>query len=76
MKFSKGELNQGTVSKYLACFLEAKATTYNSHITDLRRFVRDFLGQNHLISSFKMAPIDFWRKTLIESSKVTDIQTG
>ena len=64
VKFTKGELNQSTISKYLACFLEAKATTYNSHITDLRRFVRDFLGQNHLISSFKMAPIDFFGRRI------------
>ena len=64
VKFSKGELNQNTISKYLACFLEAKATTYNSHITDLRRFVRDFLGQDHLISSFKMAPIDFFGRRI------------
>jgi len=64
VKFTKGELNQSTISKYLACFLEAKPTTYNSHITDLRRFVRDFLGQDHLISSFKMAPIDFFGRRI------------
>ena len=29
-----------------------------------RRFVRDFLGQNHLISSFKMAPIDFFGRRI------------
>ena len=64
VKFSKGELNQSTISKYLACFLDVKPTTYNSHITDLRRFVRDFLGQDHLISSFKMAPIDFFGRRI------------
>ena len=59
VKFTKGELNQKSISKYLACFLDAKATTYNSHITDLRRFVRDFLGQDHLIPPLRWLQLTF-----------------
>ena len=58
LEFSKGLLNQNTISDYLSIFLNRKSTTYNSHITDLRRFVRDFLGLKDLISKFRMAPID------------------
>ena len=32
--------------------------TYNSQITDLRRFIRDFLGYDELIKPFRMVPVD------------------
>ena len=58
MEFCEDALNQEIISNYLSTFLDRKPTTYNSHITDLRRFIRDFLGLKDLISSFRMAPID------------------
>ena len=46
------------IKKYLATYIEKAPKTYNSQITSLRRFVRDFLGFEKLIMSFKMAPVD------------------
>jgi integrase len=47
-----------TVKSYLGTYLGKKAKTYNSQITNLRRFVRDFLRLPDLVMSFKMAPVD------------------
>ena len=46
------------ISNYLEGYLNKAPKTYNQQITSLRRFVRDFLGCERLISSFKMAPVD------------------
>jgi integrase len=46
------------MKKYLESYLDKKAKTYNSQITSLRRFIRDYLGFRELICSFKIAPVD------------------
>jgi integrase/recombinase XerD len=46
------------VAEYLKSYLGKAPKTYNGQITSLRRFIRDFLGDGDLISSFKMAPVD------------------
>jgi integrase len=46
------------IEKYLQSYLVKKPKTYNSQITNLRRFVRDFLQLSDLIMSFKIAPVD------------------
>ena len=53
-----------TIKEYLATYLEKAPKTYNSQITSLRRFVRDYLNQSELIMRFKMAPVDecrYWK---------------
>jgi integrase len=47
-----------SIEKYLQSYLGKKPPTYNSQITNLRRFVRDFLQLPDLIMSFKIAPVD------------------
>jgi integrase len=44
-------------------FLGKAPKTYNSQITSLRRFIRDFLKAPECIVSFKMAPVDYSNKT-------------
>jgi integrase len=58
LKLSKGTVNYEAVKQYLSVYLRKKPKTYNSQITDLRRFIRDFLNKKELISSFKMAPVE------------------
>ena len=48
-----------TASDYLKSFLNKAPKTYNSQITSLRRFIRDFLHAPECIVSFKMAPVDY-----------------
>jgi integrase len=48
-----------TVAEYLKGYLNKAPKTYNSQITTLRRFVRDFLRHPELIMRFKMAPVDY-----------------
>jgi len=47
-----------TVANYLRDYLNKAPKTYNQQITSLRRFIRDFLRAGHIISSFKLAPVD------------------
>ena len=49
-----------TVRIYLEIYIHKAAKTYNTQITSLRRFIRDFLQLPKLIMSFKMAPVDEW----------------
>jgi integrase len=49
------------VKRYLESYVSKAAKTYNSQITSLRRFVRDFLQLPRLIMSFKMAPVDSYQ---------------
>jgi integrase len=44
-------------------FLGKAPKTYNSQITSLRRFIRDYLKAPDCIVSFKMAPVDYSSKT-------------
>jgi integrase len=46
------------IERYLQSYLGKRPATYNSQITNLRRFVRDFLRLPDLIMSFKVAPVD------------------
>jgi len=55
---SNYQVSYDTIKTFLQCYLEKAPKTYNSQITNLRRFVRDFLNQRDLIMSFKMAPVD------------------
>ena len=59
-----------TVANYLRDYLNKAPKTYNQQITSLRRFIRDFLGAGHIISSFKLAPVDEPK----ESTDVTKAQ--
>ncbi len=52
-----------TASAYLKTYLCKAPKTYNSQITYLRRFIRDFLKAPECIVAFKMAPVDFSGKT-------------
>jgi len=58
LKMSKFVVSYENVKSYLATYIEKAPKTYNSQITSLRRFVRDFLGLPKLVMSFKMAPVD------------------
>lgn len=58
LKFANNTASYETIKGYLATYINKKPKTYNSQITELRRFVRDYLGHENLIKSFKMAPID------------------
>ena len=55
-----------TVANYLRGYLNKAPKTYNRQIISLRRFIRAFLGAGHIISSFKLAPVD-------ESKESTDV---
>jgi len=52
-----------TASAYLKTYLCKAPKTYNSQITYLRRFIRDYLKAPECIVAFKMAPVDFNGKT-------------
>ena len=60
-----------TVANYLRDYLNKAPKTYNQQITSLRRFIRDFLGAGHIISSFKLAPVGDPK----ESTDVTKAQS-
>jgi len=47
-----------TIKNYLATYIDKAPKTYNSQITNLRRFVRDYLRLKELVESFKLAPVD------------------
>jgi integrase len=49
-----------TVKRYLESYIAKKPKTYNSQITSLRRFIKDFLELLQVIMSFKMAAVDEW----------------
>ena len=58
LESSNNIVSYETIKDYLATYIDKAPKTYNSQVTDLRRFVRDFLGHEDLIRSFKMAPAD------------------
>ena len=68
LKSTNNIVSYETIKNYLATYLDKAPKTYNSQITDLRRFIRDFLGCEDLIKSFKMAPVD-------EAQRPTEIPT-
>jgi integrase len=53
-------ISEENVKSYLESYIPKAAKTYNTQITSLRRFVRNFLKRPDLIMSFKMAPVDVW----------------
>ena len=58
LEYTKGEISYESIKSYLATYIDKRPKTYNSQITDLRRFIRDFLGYGELIKPFRMAPVD------------------
>jgi len=58
LEYTKGEISYESIKNYLATYIDKRPKTYNSQITDLRRFIRDFLGYGELIKPFRMAPVD------------------
>ncbi|UCG37237.1 MAG: tyrosine-type recombinase/integrase, partial [Candidatus Bathyarchaeota archaeon] len=58
LKMSNSVISYENIKEYLATYIEKAPKTYNSQITSLRRFIRDFLEKSELIMSFKMAPVD------------------
>jgi len=58
LKFANNTVSYETIKNYLTTYIDKKPKTYNSQITELRRFVRDYLGHENLIRTFKMAPVD------------------
>jgi intergrase/recombinase len=48
------------IKKYLEGYIVKKPKTYNSQITSLRRFIKDFLKLPDVVMSFKMAAVDEW----------------
>ncbi len=58
LKSAEYVVSYETISDYLKGYLSKRPKTYNSQITALRRFVRDFLGYEKLIMPFRMAPVD------------------
>ena len=55
---ANGVVSYEAIKSYLATYIDKAPKTYNSQITNLRRFVRDYLGHKELIESFKLAPVD------------------
>jgi integrase len=53
-------VSEENVKRYLESYIPKAPKTYNTQITSLRRFIRDFLKLPDLIMSFKMAPVDEW----------------
>jgi len=49
-----------SVKRYLESYIPRKPKTYNSQITSLRRFIKEFLEMPTLVMSFKMAAVDEW----------------
>ena len=60
LEMSRYVVSEENVKSYLEGYIPKAAKTYNTQITSLRRFVRDFLKVPGLIMSFKMAPVDEW----------------
>ena len=60
LEMSRYVVSEENVKSYLEGYIPKAAKTYNTQITSLRRFVRDFLKLSDLIMSFKMAPVDIW----------------
>ncbi len=66
LRSSNCTVSYNSVASHLKSYLTKASKTYNSQITSLRRFIRDFLSVGDLISSFKMAPVD-------EPQRFTDV---
>jgi intergrase/recombinase len=49
-----------SVKRYLESYIPKKPKTYNSQITSLRRFIKEFLEMPDMIMSYKMAAVDEW----------------
>ncbi len=60
LKMSNNIVSYESIRCYLESYIPKAAKTYNTQITSLRRFVRDFLQLPRFIMSFKMAPVDEW----------------
>jgi integrase len=60
LKASEYVVSVDGVKRYLESYISKKPKTYNSQITSLKRFLKEFLEQPELIRSFKMAAVDEW----------------
>jgi intergrase/recombinase len=64
LKRSDWVVSYETASAYLKTYICKSPKTYNSQITLLRRFIRDFLHSPQDIVSFKMAPVDYMGRNI------------
>jgi integrase len=64
LKRSDWIVSYETASAYLKTYLNKSPKTYNSQITILRRFMRDFQNSPQDIVSFKMAPVDYMGRNI------------
>ncbi len=69
LKRSEWIVSYDTASAYLKTYLNKSPKTYNSQITLLRRFIRDFLHSPQDIVSFKMAPVDYMGRNITLPTK-------
>ena len=60
LEMSNYVVNYENVRRYLESYIPKAAKTYNTQVTSLRRFIRDFLQVPRFIIRFKMAPVDEW----------------
>ena len=60
LEMSDYAVNYEALRKYLESYIPKAAKTYNTQVTSLRRFIRDFLQLPQYITSFKMASVDKW----------------
>jgi len=73
LKMSDYVVSYRNVKRYLERYVNNPPKTYNSQITSLRRFIRDFLRLPELIMSFKMAPVDdcrYYYEDLVSKEQV------
>ena len=70
LKKSDGIISYKAISECLKSYVGKAPKTYNQQLTSLRRFVRDFLGYDELISSFKLAPVDESKGTDVTNEQV------
>ena len=68
-------VSEENVKSYLEGYIPKAAKTYNTQITSLRRFIRDFLKLPDFIMSFKMAPVDIGvlLKSFLQNSKLEKV---
>lgn len=69
LKRSDWIVSYETASAFLKTYLTKAPKTYNTQITNLRRFIRDFLQSPQDIVSFKMAPVDYMGRNLVLPTK-------
>jgi len=74
LRHSHNVVSYETASAYLKTYLTKAPKTYNSQITYLRKFIRDFLQAPECIVKFKMAPVDYSGKTFNLPTKADEVR--